>query len=147
MAWIAPVVGAVIGIGSAIAGNNEERKAKKNMAKAADIKLQQQDMANAITRRDAVRNLRINYANALAAGTSEPNVSSSVVAGAISSTTSQTTGNLDYFSQQGFLDARFNYYNKKAGKYAQNASTWQTVGQNSAQIAQLGTTIYNSLKN
>lgn len=141
MAW----VGAVIGIGSAVIGSKQEGRAKKYMAKAADIRLQQQSMANAITRRDAIRTFRINYASTLAAGTSDPNVGSSAIAGALSSSASQTTGNLEYFSQQASLDSQFNYYNKRAGKYAQNASTWATIGQNSQQIGQLLTTTYNSL--
>lgn len=142
---VGAIIGAVIGIGGGIASAGASKKANKYAGKAADVRLQQQTMANAITRRDQIRNFRMLRAEATAAGASDGNVSSSSVSGSISSLGAQQASNLGYFERQASLDDLYNTYIKKSGRYQGQAANWSSVSQAGPAIGQLVSTSYNTL--
>lgn len=144
MAWGA-VIGAVVGIVGSVTSANKKKKADAYADKAANVRLQQQTMANAISRRDQIRNFRMQRAESVAAGATDNNVSSSAVSGSVSSLSSQISSNLNYFDKQAALDKQYNEYIKRSGRYSGSSANWATVAQNGQAIGQLGSTIYNTL--
>ncbi len=136
--------GLFFGIMSASNAKNRSKRAEKAGGQAQSIRLQQQTMANAITRRDFIRNFRLQQAQAIVASSTD-NTSSSLTAGAISSLGAQAAGNLDYFAKQGRLDEEFTRWNKLAGGYATSAANWATFAQQASAIGQGIDNIYNTL--
>lgn len=144
MAWGA-IVGQVFNIAGQVVSANKERTAKNYANKAADVRLQQQTMANAITRRDQIRNFRLQRAEAISAGATENNIDSSAVSGSVSSLSSQASSNLNYFDKQAALDKQYNTLIKASGRYSGQAANWAAIGQTGQALGQLGSTIYNTL--
>jgi hypothetical protein len=150
MAAIAGVIigiaGLAVNLSSSARGARAQRKSLKYARLASDVRLQQQGLANAITRRDSVRQYRATAARSAAMGTADGNVVSSSLLGVQSSQMSQEAFNLDYFSQQAALDGKYNEYNKQAGQWMSTANTAFAVAGEAQQIASTFNSIYGYLK-
>lgn len=143
---VGTVIGAVIGGAVGYFSGAEKKLAKKYGRLAQDTRRRQQQMQMAIQRRDLVRQARITRAQALAAGTSEGNVTSSSVQGGVSSITAQTESALTYFEAQVGQDNLFQQYAKKAGKHAGKAAELDTLLASAGDLVTVGANAYGAFK-
>lgn len=119
---VGAAIGAVVGGIAGLFGGQKKKKAKKYAAKAQAEDMRMQERAQAVQRRDIVRQFRMARAQALAAGSSESGgLQSSGIQGSLSSIGSQGRFNLGYFDTQINNQLLRNNYAKKAGKYASQA--------------------------
>lgn len=120
------VIGAIVGgIAGGFAGD-KRRKAKRYLKKAQAVRRQQQTMQLAVQRRDLVRQMRIQRAQAVAAGASDEGVQSSAVIGATASVSSQGKSAVGYFDKQISLDNLYQQFMTKAGRAAEQANEIQS---------------------
>lgn len=119
--WGAAVGALLGGIGGAL-GGHKKKEARRNAARAAEMRRKQQQLRAALQRRDIIREQRMARANAVAAGASDGEVSSSAVQGAIGATSAQGRSAVNYFDSQVSLDNAYQTYAKKAGKAAGDAA-------------------------
>lgn len=128
-------VGAVIGGILGLFGGKKAKKARKYAEKAAAVERQQAQMAAGVQRRDMIRQARIARAQAVAAAASESGgLQSSSPMGAVSSMGTQLTSNLGYFDWQVGLGNQAQTYKQKSGKYARQASTFNSLIQVGAMV-------------
>jgi hypothetical protein len=138
-------VGAVLGGIAGLFGGSKKRKARKYAAKVEAEEARMVERAQAVQRRDLIRQMRIARAQALAAGSSESGgLMSSGVQGAVSSIGSQGKFNLGYFDTQIANQQLRNNYARRAGKYASQASNIFGVLDAGVQLAESG--LFSSLR-
>lgn len=136
---VGAAVGAVLGGIAGLFGGKKKKKAKKFAAKAQAEDMRMQERAQAVQRRDIVRQFRMARAQALAAGSSESGgLQSSGIQGSLSSIGSQGRFNLGYFDTQIDNQQLRNSYAKKAGKYASQAGDIFGILEAGASIADVG---------
>ena len=119
---VGAAVGAVLGGIAGLFGGSKKRKARKFAARAAAEDVRMTERAQAVQRRDIIRQMRMARAQTLAAGSSETGgLMSSGIQGSISSIGSQGRFNLGYFDTQIQNQLLRNDYARRAGKYAGQA--------------------------
>jgi len=131
---IGAVVGGVIGLVSGMFSS----KAKGKKKKANEIRAKMAERDAAIQRRDLVRNIRIQRAQSVSAGTGDGEVISSAVAGATGSIGAQGSTSLDFFDTQYFQNTTANKYNAKAEQYAGYSAAGNTLLNSMGGIASAG---------
>jgi hypothetical protein len=120
---VGAAVGAVLGGIAGIFGGSKKRKARKFAARASAEETRIRTRANAIERRNMLRELYVARGTAVAAGASESGgLQSSTVQGAIGSIGSQGRFNLGTFDLQIQNLRQRDTFLQKAGKYGQQAN-------------------------
>lgn len=138
------VIGGVIGAAAGLIAGGKAAKARMYMKKASAVKRQQEQMMQAIQRRDVVRQSRAQQANATAAGASDADVTSSAVLGAQTSLNSQSVSSLLLFDRSVGADNLYNKYRKKAGKASSQASNISNLLGSASDLVTTGQNIYGS---
>ena len=134
---IGAVVGGIIGLVGGLSSSKSKKAKKKELA----IRQRMAEREAAIQRRDLVRQIRIQRAQQVAAGTSE-DAYSSLVQGAISSTASQGASSIGFFDTQIGLNAQANRFGKKADQYAGQAAAAGTLLNSMGSLASIGSSVY-----
>lgn len=143
---VGALVGGVIGGAIGYFSGQEAKLAKKYGRLAQATRRRQQQMTAAVQRRDVIRQARFARAQAVAAGASEGNVTSSAVSGATSSITAQTESSLNFFDRQVGLDNVFQTYAAKAGKHAGKAAELNSLLGAAEGLTTVGANIYGSFR-
>ena len=121
-----PIIAAVIGIGSAAVGTASQisanNKASKAQREANRIQREANNFQSARERQDAVRDARISYAEQVSTQESQGVGGSSAGQGALSSTSSQARGNLNFMDQYNLLMDQAGASIGRANRYASKAS-------------------------
>lgn len=118
---------------SAIAAKNAKKQAKAQN-EALNYQRQQNNLAAARQKRDAIRMARIARANAVNAGATQGVLDSSGSQGGVGSIGSQLTGNLSFLDQWNTYSDQASQALGRANTYGQRAQLAQTIG-NSAMTA------------
>lgn len=130
---VGTAIGAAVGgiVGSVVGG----KKAKKAAKKAAAIQREREQNAQDATYLQMIRQARMARSGSLAASTAYGLSSSSLTSSALSSIGSQSQYSVQYTANDQRLVEKYNYYMRKAGKYAKAAQVSLATGQLLSTIA------------
>lgn len=104
------------------------QKAAQYQKEANQIQMQQADLQNARSKRDAIRQSRIAYANSQSAAENQGSALSSSSQGGLGSIVSQVNDNLSFLDQYGFMSDQASKALGKANQWKANANTFGDIG-------------------
>ena len=118
----------VVSLISSLLGAKSKRKGEKAQQRALNLKLRQDELGAARSRRNIVREGRIKHAQVIAGAEASGSATSSGALGAAQSVRSQTSGELGFFDKFMDFERQIGRESVAAGKAFSKANMWSTIG-------------------